>query len=202
MTVSIAFRSIFLAALIAVTTGAKAGTQCVFIHIPKFNLEVDLECSIVDSALVQSELPDQDFFNVPGTCFTIVNPLGDTSVFAEIWSEETGDTVFAEISGIAGLTFNAYPNYSPPSFTAASQISITIDGKYVGSIVTRDAGTILGEAPLDQVAAARLSVAAGTKKLKKARGFIDELGKEFDSDDPALATGKLCGKGLAKSLIK
>ena len=127
---------------------------------------------------------------------------GSSSVDGYISNPETGVKLSVTVSGVAGLTLNAYPVSDDPSgpisFTAATIVSITVEGEEIGSLVTRDAGTIFA----DGNAAARLSVVKGTGKFKNGiTGYIDEVGEEFNPYNPASATGTLCGKDLADSLF-
>mgnify|MGYP001826314464 FL=1 len=198
---------------VATTATAKpAETQCVDVHIPAFNLipEVLLqgpECSISSSKLVRSKAPDQVFLydiGVPAvdSCFVIFDYVeGDLSVDGVIINQ--GQQLLISVSGEAGLTLNAYPdNGVGPggalSFTAVSLLSlVTADGTELGQLVTRDAGTILA----DGSAAARLSLVKGQGIFSGATGYVDEFGQEFDPSNPAAASGRLCGKGLADSLF-
>jgi len=198
--------SLFLVISFTVATTAAARTQCVSIEIPAFNLLPDSSCSISNTELTQSALPDQVFLydlGIPAetSCFVIIDPLTwESSVNGTISDPETGNALLVTVSGVAGLTVNAYPPSDPSgpvSFTAATLVSIAIDGQELASLVTRDAGTIFA----DGNAAARLSVVAGTKSFSRVSGYIDEVGQEFDSFNPAKATGMLCGAGLANSLF-
>ncbi len=98
---------------------------------------------------------------------------------------------------------------SAQPFTAATVASIAIDGEYIGSLVSRDAGTFFeildSDGRFARVAAARLTVAAGTRKLKDVVGYIDEVGEEFSrffpGATPARATGRLCGKRFVEYLM-
>ncbi len=189
--------------LFSLATAAAARTPCAAIELV-FNLSVDAACSVSKSRLIRSNLPDQEFFFdlefLPAevrenSCFTIVDPgAGGGSVPATITDEKTGIMVDVRVSGMAGLTWNEYGAFGAPplplSFTAASVLSLTRDGKHIGSVATRDAGTNFADGNV----AARLSVAAGTGKLKDVVGYIDEYGQEFDEDHPAEAVGRLCGK--------
>ena len=188
-----------------------AKTQCVVIDIPEFNLASDMDCKVSSDKIMKNELPDQVFLHNLGlsaaaTCFTIVDPVtGREEVLGTISNPESGEEIAIAFSGIAGLTLNAYPEPEPTdtvSFTAASLLSIKVDGELLGQFSTRDAGTIFNFSDSAQaVANARLTVAAGTGKFKNVSGYLDEIGKEFNPFDPAWATGILCGKNLAKSLF-
>ena len=195
---------------IATTAIAKntpsANTQCVYVDIPTFILLPDSNCSISTSKLVQSKAPDQVFLydlGVEGSCFSIFNIQDGNSVAGTITNQDTGIKLPIKVSGVAGLTLNNYPNggigiSGALSFTAATLVSIsTIEGTELGPLVTRDAGTIF----TDGNVAARLSVIKGQGIFGGATGYIDEFGQEFNPDDPAKATGTLCGKGLADSLF-
>jgi len=193
----------------AIATTAMAETQCVSIDIPKFNLSPDSNCSISTSKL-RSKLPDQVFLydlGIPAeqSCFFIVDPDNwGSSVDGYISNPATEEELSVTVSGIAGLTQNDYPPRDPlgtVSFTAVSIVSITTDGRKLGSLVTRDAGTIFADGSAYN-AAARLSVVKGTGDFKNGiSGHIDEVGQEFNPYEPASATGTLCGKDLADSLF-
>ena len=207
-------------AVATTATAQPAETQCVDVHIPAFNLVPEIllqgECSISSSKLVQSKAPDQTFLydlGVPAkdSCFVIVPPdffsTFKTVVDGAIVNPD-GDELPIKAAGMAGLTLNAYddksglgPGSGPAgerSFTAVSLLSIMDgEGTELGTLVTRDAGTIL----TDGSAAARLSVVKGQGVFSGATGYIDEVGQEFDFYDPAKAYGKLCGKGLSDSLF-
>jgi hypothetical protein len=192
---------------IAIATTATANTQCVNVEIPKFNLIPDSNCSISTSKLVQSKAPDQVFlydFGLVDSCFSIFNAQEENySVAGKIINQDTGIELPIKVSGVAGLTLNGYPNggigqSGALSFTAATLVSIsTSEGKELGPLITRDAGTIF----TDGNVAARLSVIKGEGIFRGATGYIDEVGQEFNPYDPAKATGTLCGKGLADSLF-
>ena len=194
---------------IAIATTATANTQCVDIKIPKFNLIPDSSCSISTSELVESKAPDQVFLYDAGaeateSCFSIFNYQDENdSVVGTITNQDTGDVQNIKVSGVAGLTLNRYPNYGigpsgALSFTAATLVFIsTSEGTALGSLVTRDAGTIF----TDGNVAARLSVIKGQDIFRGATGYIDEVGDEFNPYNPAMATGVLCGKKLADSLF-
>ena len=186
-----------------------AKTQCLSIAVPEFNLTSDVNCTVSSAKLMSSRLPDQVFLYSLGlsaeeTCFTIIDPVtGEEEVPGIISNPETGEEIAITFSGVTGLTLNAYPAPTTPlSFTAASLLKIKVDGKPLGLIATRDAGTIVDFFdPVQASATARLTIAAGTGKFRRVSGYIDEIGKEFNSLDPAYATGVLCGKKLAKSLF-
>ncbi len=194
---------------IVIATTAMAEIQCVSIGIPKFNLFPDSNCSISTSKL-RSKLPGQVFLydlGIPAdqSCFIIVDPSSwESSVDGYISNLATEDELPITVSLVAGLTQNAYPPRDPSgtvSFTAASIVSIKTDGVKLGSLVTRDAGTVFADGFANNVAA-RLSVVKGTGNFKKKiSGYIDEVGQEFNPAEPASATGTLCGKNLADSLF-
>lgn len=201
---------------IATTVMAKPreNTQCVSIEIPSFNLSPDVFCNISTSKL-RSKLPDQVFLSELGfppeqSCFFIVDPESwESSVVGYITDPESPEReLMVTVSGVAGLTGNAYPPRNPLgtiSFTAATIVTITFEGEELGSLVTRDAGTIFADFIDDRVeynAAARLSVVKGTGDFQAGvTGYIDEVGQEFNPVDPASATGTLCGEDLADTLF-
>ena len=146
-------------------------------------------------------------YGVENSCFSIVNTDAEYSIEYSIDGtiiHQDGTELPIKVSGVAGLTLNNYPygGIGPDgalSFTAATLVSIsTSEGAELGSLVTRDAGTIF----TDDNVAARLSVIKGQGIFRGATGYIDEVGQEFNPYDPAMATGVLCGKKLADSLFQ
>lgn len=216
----VALLPIISIAMATTATAKPEETQCVDITTQGFNLIPDpTGCSISGSQLVKSKAPDQEFlFNsvgvFPPTCFLIIDPNQRVPVVSGEITNEGGEILPIRVSGSAGLTENNYLNdgFDPTgttgtqSFTAVSLLSILADDNTeLGVLVTRDAGTVFRPVPdaifLD-VAAARLSVVKGQGVFSGATGYIDEIGMEFNPDQPATATGRLCGKGLADSLFK
>lgn len=208
----------------SVAKNSNSDIQCVSIDIPAFNLMPDENCAVSSDKLILSKLPDQvfvydhtDWDPLNPTCFTIIN--GSTyqpEVTGKIQDLTSERVINITFSGVAGLTENNYPNPQPftwplsLSFTAATLVSIAADGggggggatQHLGQLVTRDAGTIVIDLNdrSNDVATARMSVVKGTDIFKGVSGYIDEMGKEFKPDEPAKASGILCGKGLADEL--
>lgn len=194
---------------LAATTISVADTKCVSIDIPAFNILPDASCHIINSK-IKHKLPDQTFLNELGvpaeeSCFTIVDPVTFApTVKGVITNLETGAELPVDISGMSGLTQNNYPldNSFDQPFTAVSHIHISMEGKKLGSLFSRDSGVL----STDGNVSARLSLTKGRGKFKKAVGYVDEVGNEFSyltpDAEPAHAKGKLCGKRLINKLFR
>jgi len=201
--------------------GSVDNTQCISVTIPEFNLLPDSFCSISYSKLI-SKIPDQSLLydlDAPAeeNCFTIVtdvtfNESGqligfDFNVPATVTDASGTETKAITISGTAGLTENAYReiplSIAAYSFTAISIITISDEYGQLGSLITRDAGTLFfGESEAEHTAAAQLSLVKGDGVFSGSTGYISELGQEFNYGNPATATGTFCGPGLADSLFE